>query len=373
MKLDLFYEIDAARPWDGPHPYGQRARERKAYRNALAQIRLADQLGFHCVWCVEHHFREGRSHMAASEVVLGALSQTTERIRLGFGVTLAPFGFIHPTRIAEKVATVDLLSEGRVEWGVGRSTPMEQTAFGVDREKSTAQMLEAVEIVSRMWRDEYFEWDSPDFQMPARMITPKPWQDPHPAPWMATATPSSARLAGENGLGLLSFAIMRPMEELAALYATYREGVAVAKPRTPVANQRIGAYTLVHAAESDAQAEANGVWDNVNWWYENLAEFTLKWELPHLSEEEKAVVFPFLDSVKEGQTPIAQYKEAPTLIIGDAARCIEKMKAYADLGVDQLLCYVAFGNMEHEAVVRSLEILGKEVIPELEAYEPAGS
>ena len=97
MKLDLLYEIDAPRPWtDGPHPYGQRRREQRAYREAIEQIKLADKLGFHTVWAVEHHFREGRSHCPAPEVLLGALTQATERIRLGFGVTLTPFGFTHP-------------------------------------------------------------------------------------------------------------------------------------------------------------------------------------------------------------------------------------------------------------------------------------
>ena len=113
MKLDILYEVDAPKPWGAPHPRGQRERERRAYYEAIEQIRLADSLGFHTIWAVEHHFREGRSHCPAPEVLLGALSQVTSRIRLGFGVTLTPFGFTHPARIAEKVATVDLLSRVR--------------------------------------------------------------------------------------------------------------------------------------------------------------------------------------------------------------------------------------------------------------------
>ena len=111
--------------------YGQRRAEQEAYDEAIAQIQLADRLGFNTVWVVEHHFRDGRSACPSSEVVLGGLALSTNQIRLGFGVTLMPFGFIHPARVAEKVATVDILSHGRVEWGTGRSTPMEQTAFGV--------------------------------------------------------------------------------------------------------------------------------------------------------------------------------------------------------------------------------------------------
>ena len=150
MKLDILYEVDAPKPWGAPHPHGQRAMEQRAYHEAIEQIRLADALGFHTVWAVEHHFREGRSHCPAPEVLLGALTQITEQINLGFGVTLLPFGFTHPARVAEKVATVDILSKGRVQWGTGRSTPMEQTAFHVDREHSRDQWREAIEVICAM-------------------------------------------------------------------------------------------------------------------------------------------------------------------------------------------------------------------------------
>jgi alkanesulfonate monooxygenase SsuD/methylene tetrahydromethanopterin reductase-like flavin-dependent oxidoreductase (luciferase family) len=182
VKLDLLYEIQPkVRPWDLPHPYGQRKAEQEAYDEAIAQIQLADRLGFHTAWVVEHHFRDGRSACPASEVVLGGLALSTKQIRLGFGVTLMPFGFIHPARVAEKVATVDVLSHGRVEWGTGRSTPMEQTAFGVPiDDRSRDQWKEAIEIVVAMWAEEKFSYSSPNLEFPLRMQTPKPYQDPHP-------------------------------------------------------------------------------------------------------------------------------------------------------------------------------------------------
>jgi alkanesulfonate monooxygenase SsuD/methylene tetrahydromethanopterin reductase-like flavin-dependent oxidoreductase (luciferase family) len=133
MKLDLLYEIDVPKPWGRPHPGGQREGEQRAYREAIAQIRLADTLGFHTSWHVEHHVREGRSQCPAPEVMIGALSQITEQIRLGFGVTLLPHGFTPPMRVAEKVATADILSGGRIEWGTGRSTPMERRRTRSDR------------------------------------------------------------------------------------------------------------------------------------------------------------------------------------------------------------------------------------------------
>ena len=125
MKLDLLYEFQPkVKPWDLPHPYGQRRAEQQTYDEAFEEIRFADTLGFNTVWCVEHHFRDGRSACPSSEAVLGGLALATENIRLGFGVVLMPPGFQHPLRVAEKVATVDVMSHGRVEWGTGRSTPM---------------------------------------------------------------------------------------------------------------------------------------------------------------------------------------------------------------------------------------------------------
>src|SRR3989442_13780571 len=151
MKLDLLYEVDVPKPWDGPHPQGQRRSEQKAYREAIEQIVLADRYRFNCVWMVEHHFREGRSHCPAPEVWIGALSQATRNLRLGFGGTLPPFAFTHPARAAEKGATADVLSGGRVEWGTGRPTPMEQTAFGGDPARSREPWRGAIGMIVAMW------------------------------------------------------------------------------------------------------------------------------------------------------------------------------------------------------------------------------
>ena len=370
MKLDLLYEVDAPKPWGRPHPWGQRERERRAYYEAIDQIKLADKLGFHTIWAVEHHFREGRSHCPAPEVLLGALSQITERIRLGFGVTLAPFGFTHPARIAEKVATLDILARGRVEWGTGRSTPMEQTAFHVDREKSRDQWREAIEIVCGMWREERFSWNSPTFEFPERVVTPKPYQDPHPPCWMAATSDGSCEVAGENALGMLSFAIMQPLERMAQQIAGYRKAQERAKPLTDVSTNKVAAYTLVHCADTMAQAEANEIWKSVAWWYQHLAQFTLEWELPHLTKAEQDATFPLMKPLLDGNIPIQHFHDADMIVVGDAQRCLEKMKHYADLGVDQLICYVQFGYHPHESVMRTIEILGKEVLPEIEKYQP---
>ncbi|MFD7261554.1 LLM class flavin-dependent oxidoreductase [Streptomyces sp. NPDC059874] len=369
MDLDVLYEIDVPKPWHGSHPHGQRAAEQRAYREAVEQIRLADRMGFRTVWAVEHHFREGRSHCPAPEVLLGHLAGLTERIRLGFGVTLTPFGFTPPQRIAEKVATVDVLSGGRVEWGTGRSTPMEQAAFGVDRERSREDWREAIEIVTGMWREEYFAYESERFRFPRRMVTPKPVQDPHPPAWMAATSPGSAEVAGAAGLGLLSFSIMQPLEAMARQVAAYRAAARDPRPLTDVSTNRVSAYTLVHATAPRAQPHAR-VWDSVAWWYSNLARFTLEWELPHLAAEERERAFPLLNPILEGEVPVREFSDGDMILIGDAETIVAKAKRYADLGVDQLICYVQWGYLEHREILRTIEVLGKEVIPELARYEP---
>lgn len=365
MDLGLLYEFDVPQPWDGEHPWGQRMAERRVYKENLEQIALADTYGFDTVWCVEHHFRENRSHMPSNEVVLGALSQITKRIKLGFGVSLMPHEFIHPARVAEKVATVDVLSGGRVQWGIGRSTPMEQLAFGVDIPRSKDKMLAAARSVTGMWAAEYYEEDSEFLRFPKRMVTPKPWQDPHPPVWMATASEGSAEMAGENGCGLLCFSIMQPLSKLAPLIQKYREAQKRAKPLTAVHTNQVGIYTLVHCAESREKFEQNRLWESMWWWYKGLAEFHLKWEMAHLTPEQQAQAFPLLDKQARGDFDITQFDKEDMVIIGTPDECLEKFLKYDELGVDQLLCYLNFGYLPHEAVLKCIELLGKFVIPEL--------
>ena len=365
MELGLLYEFDVPKPWAGDHPWGQRTAERAVYRDCIEQIVLADQQGFHTVWCVEHHFRENRSHMPCNEAVLGALSQITKNIRLGFGVTLSPHEFIHPARLAEKVATVDLLSRGRVEWGIGRSTPMEQTAFGVDRARSKEKQRAAARTVVGMWEEEYYEEHSEFLDFPKRMVTPKPYQYPHPPVWMAANAPSGAQIAGEDGLGLLCFSIMQPLHELKPMIDVYREAQKRAKPLTRMITNKVGTYTLVHCADSRAVFEQNRVWESMWWWYKGLAEFMLQWEFAHLSDEEKDEIFPLLEKRARGDFDITEFDREDMVVVGTPDECIEKFLKYDEAGVDQVLCYLNFGYLPQDAILRSIELLGTYVIPEL--------
>ena len=365
MELGLLYEIGVPRPWAGEHPWGQRTGERRAYKEAIEQIVLADQKGFETVWCVEHHFREGRSHMPNNTAVLAALSQITERIQLGFGVTLLPHEFVHPARVAEAVATVDLLSEGRVQWGMGRSTPMEQEGFRVDIPRSKERMFAAARSIVEMWKQEYYEEHSEFLDFPKRMVTPKPYQFPHPPAWMAAVSEGSAEKAGEYGLGLLCFALLRPLSQLEPVVQAYRKAQENCKPLTGVRTNKVGVYTLAHCAESRDKFGEQRLWDSMWWWYQSNAEFILKWELSHLPPEQQEQAFPFLQQHANGDFDMHQFDEEDMVILGTPEECLQKFLRYAEIGVDQVLCYLNFGYLPHEAVLNSIRLLGDYVIPEL--------
>src|SRR5882724_5699542 len=138
MKFGLLYEMETPRPWHERSEYN-------TYWEALAQIELADRLGYDYVWEVEHHFLEEYSHSSAPEVFLGAVSQRTRRIRIGHGIVLLPVAFNHTARVAERIATLDLVSDGRVDFGTGESSSeMELGGFGVPRESKREQWAEAL-------------------------------------------------------------------------------------------------------------------------------------------------------------------------------------------------------------------------------------
>src|SRR5947209_5932789 len=205
MRFGIFYEHQLPRPWDD-------GAEQRLIADALEQVELADRLGLDYVWEVEHHFLEEYSHSSASEVFLGAASQRSRRIRLGFGIVAIPPGYQHPARVAEKVAMLDLVSGGRCDFGSGEtSSGAELEGFGVHRDSKREQWDEALDVVTRMLVEEPFAgWDGRYVRMPVRNVVPKPVQKPHPPLWVACSRRETIRLAAEKGVGALSFSFVEP-------------------------------------------------------------------------------------------------------------------------------------------------------------------
>ena len=227
---------------------------------------------------------------------------------------------------------------------------------------------EAVEIVVKMWEQERFSWDSPLLQMPERMQTPKPFQDPHPPAWLAAASETSAVSAGRNGLGLLSFALLQPVEMMAKTIGAYRGAQDASLPTlTRVRNDRVGAYTLVHCTddpERGVRLRAVGL--------SHLVVQAPRRVHPRVGAAQPVTggaggrVPPPEGPAIEGNIDVQRYTNEDMIIVGTPDECLEKILRYEQAGVDQLLCYVQFGTLPHEKVMRCLELLGTEVIPELE-------
>src|ERR1700752_690300 len=171
MKFGLFYEHQLPQPWSEDS-------ELRLYQQALDQVELADRLGIDYVWEVEHHFLEEYSHSSAPEAFLAACSQRTKRIRLGHGITLMPPNYNHPARVAERIATLDLVSNGRVEWGTGESaTAVEMGGFAVNPDDKRSMWRESLGAIARMFvEDPFLGHEGKYFSMPVRNVVPKPVQ-----------------------------------------------------------------------------------------------------------------------------------------------------------------------------------------------------
>jgi len=251
VKFALFYEIPVARPWT-------KGKEHQAFKNVLEQAVLGDQLGFHSIWTVEHHFLEEYSHCSNPEVLYGAIAARTKNIRIGYGVRLAPKPYNHPVRSAESAAVLDLLSDGRVEFGTGRSsTRIEMEGFGLHPNQTREMWHEAVGHIVTCWSEDEAEFSGKHWQLPKRRVLPKPLQSPHPPVWGATGSIDGHRMMGELGLGLLSFSVGTPPEQLKERVDVYRAGIAACKqPLGRFVNDRAACFTMVNCAPTRAESYA---------------------------------------------------------------------------------------------------------------------
>ena len=259
MKFALFYEIPVPRPWT-------RESELNAYQNVIEQVVFGEEMGFHAFWSVEHHFLEEFSHCSNPEVLYGAIAARTEKMRIGYGVRLTPKPYNHPVRSAESAAVLDLISQGRVDFGTGRSsTRLELEGFGVHPDDTREMWHEAVGHIIDCWTNEYTEFEGKHWQMPRRRVQPKPIQDPHPPVFGATASESGHQMMGDLGLGLCSFSVASPPEEVAQRIAIYRKAVeACTTPIVKALNNQAAAFTMVNCApnagDSKKIAEESFLW-----------------------------------------------------------------------------------------------------------------
>jgi alkanesulfonate monooxygenase SsuD/methylene tetrahydromethanopterin reductase-like flavin-dependent oxidoreductase (luciferase family) len=241
VKFALFYEIPVPRPWS-------RTSEQEAYRNTLEQAVLGDELGFHAFWTVEHHFLEEYSHCSNPEVLYGAIAARTERMRIGYGVRLQPKPYNHPVRSAESAAVLDLLSNGRVDFGTGRSTTRtELEGFGIHPSETRGMWREAVEHVIACWTHDEVEFQGEHWSLPKRRVLPKPLQKPHPPVWGATGQRGRPPHDGRARPRAPLVQRGHPPEELKQRVDIYRASVAAVHEAARGLRQRPG--RLLHAGQ----------------------------------------------------------------------------------------------------------------------------
>ena len=358
MKFGLIYDLQIPKPWED-------GAERRIYHEALEQIELADQLGFDYAWEVEHHFLVEYSHSSAPEVFLAAASQRTSNIRLGHGVVLLPYPFNHPIRVAERAAALDILSNGRLDLGTGRAiTEEELGGFGIDPADSRPMWEEAIQMIPKMWTQETFSWEGHYFVVPPRTVIPKPLQKPHPPLWMACTQPESFRIAGEKGLGALSFGFIAP-GILEASLIIYRQAIQNAHPVGEAINNQFAAATMAVCAPSEDEATELGR-PAAEFYGQSLATLFVPWakkaDAP-ASYRHYVQTAKLVEQTLQAPPSFQQMRESNIFCIGTPEQCQRVVESYAEAGVDQLIFLVQTGRIPHDKVIQTIRLLAEEVIP----------
>ena len=371
MRFGIFYQHQLPRPW-GPDA------EHRMLKDALDQIELADRLGFDYLWEVEHHFLEEYSHSSAPEVFLAAASQRTSRIRIGHGIVQLPFGFNHPARVAERIGTLDLISDGRVEFGTGEaSSEMELGGFGVERATKRAQWAEALDVVTRLMVEEPFaghEGGSPS--IPVRNLVPKPMQRPHPPLWVACTRRETIHLAATKGIGALSFSFIEPEDAsswVADYYATLTAEECV--PAGFAVNANVACALPFMCHQNEGTAIAQGL-DGGHFFGYSLAHYyvfgnhllgqTSLWD--EFVANRSNFGFDRATAAQEGQVLGARLLEQGVGslrgAIGTPGQLRHLIRRYENAGVDQLIFLSQAGRNRHEDICASMELFAREVMPE---------
>jgi alkanesulfonate monooxygenase SsuD/methylene tetrahydromethanopterin reductase-like flavin-dependent oxidoreductase (luciferase family) len=321
-------------------------------------------------------------------------------MHVGHAGVLAPFRINNPWRVAERAATLDILSGGRFELGMAKSGGKEWETFGVNPETAREELREAVTMIPKMWTEDNFSWNSKLFRMPERELTPKPLQKPHPRLWQTSGSPESFFMAGELGIGVLGTTLFSPLDFMKSMLDEYDKGIAACKaPAGKFINKQKGVFTFVHVSESRRQAiDSGAAWSAL--WYVHAAPIVFKvpraiwWDQiraglnPHLARNavhdiaslegedptsladtpNEVPVVALLKRMARGEEVSNEEahvvtEELDSVIIGDPDHCRGKMDKYRQIGADRLMCLVQFGRIPHEAVLRSIRLAGEHLIP----------
>ena len=333
--------------------------EVRRFKEELDWVRAADRSGFKYLWATEHHFLEEYSHLSANESFLGYCAAITERIHIGSGIFNVTPPVNHPARVAERVAMLDLLSDGRFELGMGRgSSTTEQAGFGITDPDLTRDMFdEAVPEIVKMWRPgTYPGFDGRFFSMPARNVLPKPVTHPHPPLWVAAGSPSTFEKAARMGVGVLCFTT-GTSDQLKPLIELYKKEIGNAEPVGAYVNDNVMVTSSMLCLEDGDRArqvmlEARGNYH-------------------------KSLLFRYLDTFpRPAGTPVwpdlcepmtaGEIKAAVDMgewAIGDPDDCARAVQTWVDVGADQMTFGMLSQETPIELVIEATERFGREVLP----------
>ena len=376
MKFGIFYEHQLPRPWHDDA-------EENLLNNALEQVELADKLGFDYVWEVEHHFLEEYSHSSAPEVFLAAASQRTKNIRLGHGIIQTSPLFNHPARTAERLATLDLISGGRVEFGSGEAaTSAELGGFNIPVEQKREQWREGLETVVRCMAEQPFTGvDGQWIQMPPRNVVPKPKQKPHPPLWVACSRRETIVMAAKEGLGALTFSFIDP-EEAKGWVEAYEEQLKYCTPIGLRVDPQVACVSPMMVHGDEAEAIRRGL-EGGNFFGYSLAYYAAFGEFAPGADDlwadfqDKRVERGFdpESAIAERLALGAKMKEGKTSglrgCVGTPEQLRDYLRRYEEVGVDQLIFVLQAGNNQHQHIMESLELFAKEVMPEFKDRDEA--
>ncbi len=352
MRFGVFYELQLPKPWDDDA-------ERRLIHEAIEQVQLADRLGIDHAWAVEHHFLDEYSHCSASDVFLTALAAKTERIRVGFGIRQVIPNYNHPARTAESVAMLDLVSNGRVDFGIGEgATRLELHGYGVPAKRKQALSLEAAEqIANMMVLDPYPGYEGEGFSMPCRNVLPKPLQKPHPPMWMACTSRRTIETAARNGIGALAFTFMDPEE--ARTWADTYYNIIKSDECVPLGHQ-VNANLAVVAGfslhEDPDEARRRGV-DGFAFF-----RYAINALVANDSKPGRSQLWREYESLRDRDLPTIG---APG--IGTPVHFAEHIRDFQEAGIDQIIFLQQGGKNRHDHICASLELFGRQVLPEFAA------
>jgi len=354
VKFGIFYEHQLPRPWDEESEY-------RLFHQSLDQIELADRLGFEYAWEVEHHFLEEYSHSSAPEVFLAAASQRTRNIRLGHGIVQLTTN--HPARVAERVSTLDLLSHGRVEFGIGEgSSVTELHPFDRRFRDKRAIWEDAVRCILPMFQKEGWEYHGEYFDFPLRNVVPKPRQKPHPPLWVACSQFDTIEMVARRGMGVLSFQFLSADMAHAWVNAYYNNFVKRQELLADYAtNPNIAVVSQFMCAETDeeALAKADG---------SSFFQFALLFYNRHGPVVPGSIsLWDEYQSWRETEEGLKMRRNSG--LIGSPDTIRERLRKFEESHVDQVILINQAGKNTHEDICRSLEVFAEEVMPEFQARD----